>query len=421
MIERGTDARIRQSLVASVLIQGMHIYQRAVTQIVRDFDGQCIHFQGSKLHALFYRSGRRGPLYHPANIDRKLATQAILFQLALKDFVQTIFNQSFPYDFTVAGGIDLGNAIGTNNGIRGDRELLFLGSPANHAAKIIGAANSFHLTHNIYNALPNDLQELCVRAGQDLYGQNLYQLGPVTRAKLDKLLKSYSISWKRDMTAQYVEDEKRRYPLVKILYGSANSEINLDKLSIGNNKLVLAVSIFADVSGFTRYIDGAKSKRDKQTALRVFHAIRKEMAVVIKSDYHGLRVQYQGDRVQGLFHLPEGNETAIAKKAVEAAIGLQSSMQRSLRESLPKVDKLQLKVGIDMGMTLVSRLGIRGQLDAICLGEAVENAATCEERCEGGQIGITKRVRDVLPEDLHDYFKYDTTARCYTANLIYNK
>ena len=189
MIERGTDARIRQSLVASVLIQGMHIYQRAVTQIVRDFDGLCIHFQGSKLHALFYRSGRRGPLYHPANIGRKLATQAMLFQLALKDFVQTIFNQSFPYDFTVAGGTDLGN-----------------------------------------------------------------------------------------------------------------------KLSIGNNKLVLAVSIFADVSGLTRYIDAAKSERDKQTALRVFHAIRKEMAVVIKSDYHGLRVQYQGDRVQGLFHLPEGTD-----------------------------------------------------------------------------------------------------------------
>ena len=125
--------------------------------------------------------------------------------------------------------------------------------------------------------------------------------------------------------------------------------------------------------------------------------------------------------MQGLFHLPEGNETAIAKKAVEAAIGLQSSMQHTLKVCIPQVGKLQLKVGIDMGMTLVSRLGIRGQLDAICLGETVENAATCEERCEGGQIGITKRVRDVLPKDFHDYFKYDPTARCYTANLIYNK
>src|SRR5262245_14644849 len=40
------------------LIQAVHIYQREVSRIVEDagiFDGFRVHFQGPKLHALFYR------------------------------------------------------------------------------------------------------------------------------------------------------------------------------------------------------------------------------------------------------------------------------------------------------------------------------------------------------------------------------
>jgi len=112
------------------LIQCVHIYERAVTRIVEGFGGVLVHFQGPKLHALFYR---------PIDDGEQLASRAILLQLVLKDFVKTIFNPSFSDcdDFTIAGGTDLGNAIGTMDGINGDRELLFMGAPANHAAKII--------------------------------------------------------------------------------------------------------------------------------------------------------------------------------------------------------------------------------------------------------------------------------------------
>ena len=51
------------------LIQGVHIYQRIVARMVRDFGGLCIHFQGSKLHALFYR---------PIDDSRRLVIQVYL-------------------------------------------------------------------------------------------------------------------------------------------------------------------------------------------------------------------------------------------------------------------------------------------------------------------------------------------------------
>ena len=70
-----------------------------------------------------------------------MAAEALLLQLVVRDFVRSVFNPAFPDlgDFEVAGGADLGDAIGTRNGLRADRELLFLGSPANHAASVAGS------------------------------------------------------------------------------------------------------------------------------------------------------------------------------------------------------------------------------------------------------------------------------------------
>lgn len=376
------------------LIQVVHIYQREVTRIVESFGGVFVHFQGPKLHALFYR---------PIDNSEKLAVRAVLLQLILKDFVRSIFNPAFPHyeDFTIAGGTDLGSAIGTSNGINGDRELLFLGAPANHAAKIIDSGGRLRLTQRIYEALPDDLKSLCFNV--------------VTSDELDELLKAHGCVWKRNVSTKNVEDDKKCFPLKDITYSSAEVPIDLDSLSIRNNKRVLAASIFADVSGFTRYIDAATSSQDKRNALRVFHAIRKEMARVVKGDFNGLRIQYQGDRVQGLFHLPKDEEASIAMKAVEAAVGLQSSMKHTLKAYLPEIGDLRLAIGVDMDITLVTRLGAHGQRDRICLGKAVECAAQLEERSKGGQIAVSRRIYDLLPDCLRDRFAYNSTVLGYTA------
>src|SRR6266487_321407 len=385
------------------LIQGVHIYQREVTHIVENLGGTLVHFQGPKLHAIFYR---------PIDNAKKLASRAVLLQLVLKDFVKTVFNPAFPDydDFTIAGGADLGNAIGTMDGINGDRELLFLGAPANHAAKIISSAQHLRLTREVYEALPDDLGALCFKTDD-----GPYQLEFVNCDYLDELLAAHGLTWDRGASASHVEDDKKRFPLKDIGYSSAEAPIDLDDLSIFNNKRVVGASIFADVSGFTAYIDATTSEEDKKAALRVFHAIRKEMARVITGDFDGLRIQYQGDRVQGLFHLPQDDGAAIVIKVVEMAAGLQSSMESTLKACLPEASDLRLAIGIDLGTTLVSKLGARGQRDRICLGEAVESAAQLEERSEGGQIAVSKTIYDVLPDELRRHFAYSAKVQGYVA------
>jgi len=387
-------------------IQAVHVYQREVARIVETiFDGLRIHFQGPKLHALFYR---------PIDKTEKLATKAFLLQLVLKDFVSSVFNPAYPLldNFSIAGGADVGDAIGTRNGRRNDRELLFLGACANYAAKIISSAGRLRISKEMYDALPEDLRELCAKTDNE----EIFQINALSQKEFDGLLEKYGIKWDREKSEERVKEDKRNHPLKDIDYSTANELIDLDSLSIWKNKRVLAASIFGDVTGFTAYIDRAETDEEKRKALRVLHAIRKEMATVVSVDYNGLRVQFQGDRVQGLFHMPKNEEADIATEAVDAAVGLQSSMEKTIKVKLPEADELHLAVGVDIDTTLVSKLGTRAHRDRICLGAPVENAAKYEEKCSGAQIGISKRIYDALPKRLSKHFKYDSGVGCYVAN-----
>src|SRR5207248_11707839 len=92
-----------------------------------------------------------------------------------------------------------------------------------------------------------------------------------------------------------------------------------------------------------------------------------------------------------------------------------SSMECTLKACLPEASELRLAIGVDLGTTLVSKLGARGQRDRICLGEAVECAAQLEERSEGGQIAVSSQVHGLLPEYLCDRFPYSAEVQGYVA------
>ncbi|BDI31494.1 transcriptional regulator [Capsulimonas corticalis] len=390
-------------------IRAVHIYQREVGRIIQDeaiFNAVRVHFQGPKAHALIYR---------PIDNAEKISAHAILLELVVKDFVSSVFNPAFPdYDnFRIAGGADIGNAIGTRNGEAKDRELLFLGAPANHAAKIINSHGQLRLTKRVYDELPDDIQGICDEVTDK---DDIYQVQHISQAKLDALTKSHGIGWDREASKKRVEADKESFPLTVVEYSSANQLIDVDDLSIRKNKRVMAASVYGDVTGFTAYIDAATTDEAKKERLREFHVIRKEMAAVVRRDFNGIRIQFQGDRVQGIIHLPKDDETGVATEATDTAAGLQASMERSLKDCLPNVKKkLNLAAGVDQGTTLITKLGTRGHRDRICLGEPVDSAASMEEKCEGKETGVSKRVYDALPDRLKKQFSYDSDRRYYVA------
>jgi hypothetical protein len=393
------------------VIQALHLYEREVARIVEGediFDGVRIHFQGAKLHALFFRPIDNAPV---------IAARAVLLQMVLRHFVCCIFNPEFPKlpNLSLSGGADIGLAIGTKNGHRGDRELLFLGAPANYAAKILTGTDVIRVTAAIHEALPETLQRHFTAVNDHRLDATVYELGSVPVEELDDLLDQYGLRWDRDASLQRLKDDKALYPLNQIEYSDAEVLIDMDSLGITNNKRVLAASIFGDVSGFTAYIDKSVGEGEAKSALRVLHAIRKEMASIVKHDFDGLRVQFQGDRVQALFHLPKGDDEHIGRRAVDTAIALNSAMELVIKKLLPEAKELGIAVGVSIGTTLVSKLGTRGHRDRICIGDSVEDAATYQEGSAGREIAIPSVIHGHLDDELQKLFIWNSDRRLYIA------
>jgi class 3 adenylate cyclase len=392
------------------LVQSVHLYQREVARIVERedmFDGLRVHFQGARLHALFYR---------PIDNKTELATRALLLQLVLRDFVNNVFNPAFPKlgNFRTAAGVDVGDTVATQNGVEGDRELLFLGGPANKAAKILGDPGSNRLTNRVFDALPEDLQTLCL--GTD--DTDVYAVGDIEQSTLDALCAKYDIAWNREDSRERLDDDRKQFPLSEIAIETAEALIDLDLLSIRRNKRVLATSLFADLTGFTAYIERAEDADKQKEALRVLHAVRKEFTRVLTDDFDCVRIQYQGDRVQAIGHLPTNDAAAIARWMLHAAAGVQSSMEATLKSLLPEASGLTVAIGVDSGLALVSRLGTRGARDPICLGTAVEKAARIEEAVDGREIGVSSNVHALLPEQYQELFAWRKAAQCYVASAL---
>jgi class 3 adenylate cyclase len=395
------------------LVQAVHVYQREVARIANAVDGVLIAFQGGRAHVLIYR---------PIRDAGKIAAKAIDLQLILDRF-GIVFNEEFTNlkDFKIQSGSDIGDAIGTRNGMDGDREKLFLGRPANHAAKLLGSPVDRRLTDDMAGAIPTNKDELI---SENVEGA--WKLRRVTVDELDEILEGDGIEWSPEDARKRIQDDRTAFPVEDVGLSTAKQIIKFDDLSFYNSKEVAGATVYGDVSGFTAYIDAADTTEKLRAALREFHAIRHEMAAVVqlrnKGDYDGIRVQFQGDRVQAFFHTPVDSADGFCTEAVNAAIGLQSSFELVLKEQLPNIASLGIAVGVSQGETIATKLGERGHRDRICLGRDVLRAEENEERVDKQDIGISGNVRDHLDKDLADRFVWSTEANCYVAHgLDHNK
>jgi hypothetical protein len=385
------------------LIQATHLYQREVARIATAAGAERIHFQGGRAHLL---------IHHPIQDDKQIARKAVLLQLVLDRF-GVVFNAEFDNleDVEIRSGADMGQAIGTRNGTSGDRELLFLGAPANHAAKLLDPeAAARRLTKAIADVLPGDLAAFVAADG------DTFKLIRPTVTELKVLLERYGVEWSPEACADRLKADRDKFPADEANLWGTTAKIDFDSLSYTNSKLVAAATLYGDVSGFTAFIDAAKTDDEKRERLREFHAIRREMARVVKDDFNGVRVQFQGDRVQGLYNLPADDAAGVSDEAVRAAVGLQSSFEKVLKDLLPRITDLGLAVGISRGDTIAARLGEYAHRDRICLGSEVLRAERNEERVGKFQIGISANVRDHLGDYLAEQFAWDAAKGCYVAD-----
>ena len=395
------------SLSQQEAVRRLHLWQREGSRIVSSLGATKVHFQGPRLHAVAYR---------PISDQPRAAVKAVLLGSALRHSL-TAFNDTVATDdaWIAAVGVDHGQVTVTRNGTHGDRELLFLGPAANHAAKIL-PQSGIRITPAVTHLLPDNFASYLTETGERFSVL-------ISRAATEELIDQYGWSWRYEDVKERLAEAAKRYPTSSVTVSKPTGRFDKDDLRLSNTKQVHATSVFADVDGFTGMIDAAvDSDPDLVDAVRSFHTLRSEGRDTAVKDFAAMRVQYQGDRMQALCYLPTSDHAEQTVAAVTMATALTSVASEIVPQIVPDGAAKPYAIGLVTGDVLVTKIGEHGNRDLVVIGPSVAAAAAIQGRLEGGEIGLDSATRDVLPEWMRGLFLWNPAKKAYVAaGLTYDK
>jgi class 3 adenylate cyclase len=357
----------------------LNLHYRAAHRVLVECDAIRVDFHNQRLHAVIakpYGSEDEGE-----RIDRAVA----IGQLLIDVLSETGDDDEQIPNAKVRVGIDTGMALAVNNGRRGNREPLFLGKPANLAAKL--ASNRKRA--GIY--LSNEAREaIGLDAVEDEYA------AAMTRDQIDDCEKNAALSVTKDKIVREWRDDNKAHPIGAFQFSRHTpplSTLDIASLTPGNSRRMEAVSVYADLDGFTAYVDDHIDD-DAEDVVRCLHVIRAELDRVISSDFSGRRIRFIGDCVHGLLLEGTAHTTDIEQTistAVLCAGGLRSSFDLALErlaENGVDTTGLGLAVGFEYGPMTITRLGMQGDRVRCSVSRGVLASEAEQKRCLGTETAI---------------------------------
>jgi class 3 adenylate cyclase len=284
-------------------------------------------------------------------------------------------------------GIDTGKALVVNNGGRGHREPLFLGEPANHAAKRAcgGKSVGIFLTNEARAVLglknaPNE--DTTALGGQEIGDcQDKAKLGVTA----DEIVKER-------------KDDLENNPIGSFEFKGHTppfSTLDIEELSVKNSRRQDAVTLYADLDGFTAYVtNNISGDASAKHVVRTLGVLRGELDAVLHTDFAGRKVRFIGDCVHGL--AVEGTAQTTDDKETISNLTLCAGGKRSsfdlallkLKENGTDASSLGLQIGFEYGPMNVTRLGMKGELIRCSVSRGVLVAESEQGRCTGNETAI---------------------------------
>ncbi|KJF74628.1 adenylate/guanylate cyclase domain-containing protein [Agrobacterium arsenijevicii] len=394
-VHRETVARNRRAL------QFLHTHYAACDSIIRDFGAQRVDFHGSRLHAVVVT-----PAGHEN--ERVRVAKALEMARTIARMVEVTGERVHKGEFKTGTriGIDTGNAIAVNSGRGSEPEPLFLGNPANYAAKLAaGSEPGIFLSDRA-----RQLLGLEVLGTLDLQRNKVFDLRTSSFGDASSGYRVVSESRIQTLSNEIknaTETHFRDTDFVFHQHTPPLRTIDYSLLMPSNSIHMPMVSVFADIDGFTAYVSHCLATGQVGQLVSNLHAIRYESAATLKHDFNGRKVRFIGDCLHGIIADGTAYETddqGSVYSSLYLAAGLRSSFDLC-KEMLPGMANLGLAIGIELGSTPVTRLGLRGDMSVRCVtSKAVSDSEDLQSDCNGRETMVGQKALAQLPISLRKQF-----------------
>lgn len=384
-------------------------HYRAVNRILTRTDSKRIDFHNQRLHSLIAK-----PYNTEDDAEKKRVQKAVaVAQLIIDVLEQTGDDDEHIPAAKVRVGIDSGLALAVNNGRNGYREPLFLGEPANHAAKFAaGTKTGIYLTNKARGAL--GLAELEKPKSTALTTSEIADCQEA--ADLDVTVGEIVAEWREDL---------ENNPIGQFQFSGQTppmKDLPIVDLTPANSRRQDATSIYADIDGFTKYV--ADHINDQaEDVVKCLHVIRAELERVVTTDFEGRRIRFIGDCVHAVLCEGTAQTTQIQKTITETTLcagALRSSFDLALEklaEDGVDTDGLGLAIGFEFGPIAISRLGIKGDRVRCAVSRGVLASEEEQGRCTGTETAIGPTAYEKASQAVKDLFNDNRKVR----DLDYNE
>lgn len=388
----------------------LHLYYAACDRVVEGSIAQRVDFHGGRLHAVVLDDTGTGI---SANIISEALKLVHEFQVVAARANKELASSEFSAEFRI--GVDTGPCVAINNGTGLEQEPMFLGSAANHAAKLAeGQTPGLYVSDRVRQKIQQPevggldailkLDDSVLMKNLELSRRGV--TGAAQTPSIEEHTEQIINNWRSGITSKTMDDPTipkfsffHKVPPMK--------DINFEDISPSKSIRMEMVSLFADLSSFTDYIDQCIGRQDVSNAVRALYVIRAEFQAVVEQDFGGRKIRFIGDCIQAV--LAEGDRTsthgrASVTKAVECAGGIRSSFEVCQSE-IKDIDQLGLAIGLEIGHTPISRIGIRGDRSVrVASSVASTESEKLQTECAENETRVGSRALRLAPSALLDLF-----------------
>jgi class 3 adenylate cyclase len=366
-------------------LEFLHLHYAACDRAVDACGAQRVDFHGQRLHAVVVEPA--GDANRLERIRKALSLAETMRRLA------SLANDSL--GVSLAGryriGVDSGMCVAIKGGRGHEPEPLFVGHAANYAAKLAeGPDAGVFVSDRVADALNSQTVFRTARTTFLVEGRAAFDAGSSSTFDVAEASTRLMADWQADIKSERATTPSAAFsfhfhepPLRGIDYGD---------LVPSNSIRMPLLSVFADIDGYTNYVHEAMSDRASlASAVKNLHVIRGEMSGVLREDFEGKKVRFIGDCIHGLFAVGsrlETNKQDTVGRGVHLAGAIRSSFNLC-KENLEGIDTLGLAIGLELGETPISRIGLRGdQSVRVAVSKATAESERVQRRSDGRTTAI---------------------------------
>lgn len=387
----------------------LHFHYSACDRAVEDAGAQRVDFHGGRLHAV---------VSEPVDDEAERVRRAMELAERLRTVAASAteeFGGGLVSRYRI--GMDSGVCVAINSGRGNEQEPLFLGNAANFAAKLAeGDEEGVFVSQRVQQFLavligrPAILNESVSRRGARAFDATAMS-SLLGRQQAQEASSRILERWRADVNANRSTKSDgitfafhfHQPPLASIDYG---------QLSPSNSIRMQMATAFADIDGYTAYIQSAIGNFGRVgEAVRNLHVIRGELAAVVRDDFGGRKVRFIGDCIHGVVARGDArnvDDTDTVTASIHMAGGLRSSFNLT-KQILPGIGSLGLAIGIDLGPTPISRIGVRGDRSVrVSISKASIEAEERQSVSDGVSTAIGERAFAAGNAAARSYFRNRT-------------